>query len=216
MNEKIKVVAFDVEGTLIENTLWGRMHPLFGVSYEQDHEWYKQYKCGALSFRDWIDTISRAWVKNPVKRADVEEVLKDFDWTPHVFETVAVLKERGYELAVISSGIDVFVKEVARQLSIPHFYYFNFFEFTQDDYFQKIGFVSGNTELEEKVHALKSLESKFNVAPEQIAYIGDSRNDLRAFQHTQRGILYGEGNEDLCKAAWKQITSIDEVLDLVP
>lgn len=49
------------------------------------------------------------------------------------------------------------------------------------------------------------------IEPEQIVFVGDSSNDLKAFEYTKHRILVGKGNEKLRKAAWKHVDTLKEI-----
>lgn len=211
----MKCIAFDVDGTLIKNNLWQKMQTLFGVSGEQDYAWYMQYKHNEITYREWMEVINAVWATRQVKRSELESLFHTLEFNLGVEETIAELHRRGYETAVISSGLDVYVHKVATELSISHAHFFTTFEYDNNDYFKKIDLTSSATEAEEKVLALKKIEEKLSLQPSDIVFVGDSKNDLLAFEHTGRGVLYGEGNADLQKAAWKRISHMGEILEFL-
>lgn len=208
---EIKLIAFDVEGTLMQNDIWTRLHPYFGVSLEQDEAWYADYKSGKLNFRQWLAVAANEWRKAGRKKDGVDAVIEKISYMPGAEHVVSELQKK-YRTALISSGADIFVKRVASGLSIPDEYHFLTFEYDAESTFVDFGYTSDGTEVEAKVRALKELGARYNIAPEEMVFVGDSINDIGAFEYTKHGVLYGRGTDSLQQVAWKQITELSELL----
>lgn len=211
---EIKAVAFDVDGTLVSGNFWIPLHTLFHVPLEDDREWMRRYHERGLDYRGWMNTVSDAWKKNPLPREIMEEKLSRFSFLPGAEELVETLKPR-YPIALISSNIAGYIEHVASQLAIDDWYAFTDFDFDEKAMFREITFSSDGDELEAKVEALKDFAMKNGILPTEVAFVGDSRNDLDVFKLTGKGILIGEGNEDLRGAAWKRVNSLSEISALL-
>ncbi len=214
MQRDIKAIAFDIDGTLVRENFWGALNGLCGLSKAEDESLFRQYEEGVLEYRVWMGHISAAYRKNPKSKEEMMPVLLEYRFAPDTKATVKRL-QRQYELALISSNIDTYVEDVGDRLSIPFRYAFSTLEYDHSGTFMEIGFRDPGSELEAKVAALKDLCSRLLLEPSQIAFVGDSRNDLEAFRYTGRGILLREGNEDLRKAAWKRISTLSELAGIL-
>lgn len=211
MSTPFKVIAFDVDGTLIDNSIIQPLHDLFHFSQEEDKRYVKLYLNGSISLRDWFQDISDAYAKYPASFDDVMGANSYMRFMPHVEQVMAELNKT-YATAVISSGYSTYVSEVAKKLRIPHAYYFCKFIFNKEGLFEKIQFTSEASETEAKVESIKDLQKIYNAKPDEIMFVGDSINDLAVFEYTGRGVLLGEGDEQLKKAAWKTVVSLKEIL----
>lgn len=210
MHGDCKLIAFDVDGTLIEAELWGRLNAVLDVPKERGREIFHEYLHGQVDYRTCISNLAHLWVQSGKRKEDILSVLHDFKLVPHAETTVAYLKN-SYHLALISSGFDLYVAEVAERLSVPHAYFYGTFMFNETEQLVDINFLSERTEIEAKVDAIKDLQKRYRLEPNEIMFVGDSKNDIGAFEYTGRGVLIGEGNEDLRRNAWKQINSLDEI-----
>ena len=210
----IQAVAFDVDGTLIQTTMWPLIHNFFGFSVEEDAHLLELYHSGGLSYREWMQVFTDFYRTSSHRREEIEALMTQFAFVDSAQEVARTLSSR-YELAVISSSLRNYVSRVAESLSVPHVYAFTSFTYTDDGRFDSIAFSTNGNELEAKVQALKDLAAKLSISPEKIAFVGDSRNDLEAFRLTKHGILVGKGNDELREAAWKQIDSLDELLTIL-
>lgn len=208
------MVAFDVDGTLIDGVLWSRLHQVFGISKEQDLEWLHLWEEGKLSYTEWSDLTDSVYRTSGKTKKDAEGVFSSFVFDIDAEKVVAELRSR-YTLVIISSGAIEYISLVAKALAIEDFYAHACFKWLPDGRFDKTEFLSASTQKEAKVDALKDLCKRFNVQPNEIAFVGDSSNDLEAFKYTGRGILVRGGDESLRQNAWKQIPKLGDLLTIL-
>lgn len=214
MPHKFKVVAFDVDGTLIKHDLWRRLNLLFGISYAEDEAWFREYLDGKIDYARWMVLLGERWASAKRKKEDVYALLSDFEFLPHARELLAYLNGR-YHLALISNGLDAYVSAVAEQLQVPHLYFYTKLVIDDGGYVVGLDVASDVPEYQAKVDALKDLEERYRVSPEEMVFIGDSKNDLAAFEYTRRGILVGGGDENLRRNAWRRVSSLKEIYDIL-
>jgi len=115
-----KLVAFDMDGTLLSGTpSWEMIHEHYGTmeSARQSHIDYSSHK---ISYRQFMRRDVSAWPR-PLKRAELMEALGQYRLRPEAPGVVDDLKLLGYEVAVISSGLDLIVRPVAKRLGIRYF-----------------------------------------------------------------------------------------------
>ena len=118
-----------------------------------------------------------------------------------------------YSLALASSSPNLFVEAVAGKLQINNYYSACDFIFDQNDTFVEIHYTG--IDRDAKVEYLKRLTKEYKIKPNQIIYVGDSENDLGAFEFTGKGILVGSGNTQLRNSAWKNVKNIVEITTLL-
>ncbi|MBY0539264.1 HAD family phosphatase [Patescibacteria group bacterium] len=211
----IKAVAFDVDGTLIDSYVWEELHVLFGLSREDNVRLHRLYVDGALSFRAVTDMMADLYLKKTpgITKEQADSVFKNFRLLPGAKEVADVLLKK-YPLAVISSGLTDYVRSVAEALGIQHAYSYTSFVYT-DGVFSGIAYNEDSDELQAKVRALKDFGDKVGAKPEEILFVGDSINDIEGFRYTGRGVLVGNGTEELRGAAWKQVSVLPELLHII-
>lgn len=212
----IKAVAFDVDGTLIDSHVWEELHVCFGLSREDNVRLHRLYVDGALSFREVTDMMADLYrKKKPIPpKEQINSVFNSFKFLPGTTDTIRVLSQK-YPLAVISSGLTDYVRPVAEALGIEHIYSYTSFTYSAEGTFTGVAYNEDSDELQAKVNALADFGAKLGVKPEEIAFVGDSINDIEGFRFTRRGILVGNGSEDLRSAAWKQVGALPELLNIL-
>ena len=216
MEHTIKAVAFDVDGTILEFTIWPKLHALFNFSMDEDKRLHALYHEGKLSYRDWMEEVYGGYLRNgPTRyRAEIEPLMRDFKLVSDAAEVVTELGHR-YPLALVSSGLMDYARPVATHLNVADVYTFTHLIYGEDGAYTGLGYDREGDEILMKVSALAEWGAKIGVKPSEIAFVGDSVNDLGAFRYTGRGILKGESTEAMRKAAWKQISALSELTDIL-
>jgi HAD superfamily phosphoserine phosphatase-like hydrolase len=212
--DDIKAVAFDVDGTLITGSVWAKLHALFRISSDEHSRVFERYIEGMATFADWTRSLERAYLEHPAHRPELEELGRRFDFVPGAPKVVAALRGR-YPLALSSSGFDTYVFPVAEALGITHAYAYSVLTYGADERFSGIRFARPEGERDAKVEDVKEFCAAEGILPGEVAFVGDSVNDLLAFEYTGHGILVGEGSKDLKEAAWKRVTELSELLDIL-
>jgi HAD superfamily phosphoserine phosphatase-like hydrolase len=208
MND-IKLLAFDVDGTLTEGFSWERFHKIAGITPEEDRRWQDDYYIRQkITFAEWMKLLEDRYVESRKTEADFMEVADKIVFKPHAEQVIRQLQKM-YEVCLVSSGLNIFVSAVAKRLSIKN-YNANFsFECHPDGTIRRLAYKT--TERLAKVNFLKNICIQRSLQPEQIVFVGDSYNDLDAFNFTHRGILMGDGYKELVEASWKKVTSLAEI-----
>ncbi len=209
-DHQVRAVAFDVDGTLVQENFWLQLHDLFGVSREDDVAWMKKYRDGEWNYRQWMDTVSSAYQRNPRSRTEMELIMSSFELFPDAHDVVSKLSAR-YPVVLISSNIDHYIEAVAATLSVPEWHAYTRFEYDTEGRYAHISYLDKGTELEAKVNSVNAFALRNGLLPSEVAFVGDSKNDLDAFHHTGKGILIRNGNDDLREAAWKRVGVLKDI-----
>lgn len=208
MVKKPTVIVFDIDGTLTKGYSWIKFNEIGGISREQDLKWQQDYIDGNLSYQDWVEGITKTYRKNNVTKTQLEQATQNIDFQDGVHELVNLLRKK-YLLALASSSPNVFVEAVAKDLGISNFFSACHFEFDTKGRFTSIAY--HGTDKQAKVDYLKKLARELDITVNQVYFVGDSENDLGAFELTGNGILVGKGNEKLRKAALNMVQELGEI-----
>lgn len=204
----VRMVFFDCDGVLTDNdSSWRVLHEYFGSG---DNSYFAElYRRGIISYLDWMKIDIALMIHSygrPIKRHDVEEALRDIrivDEARIVFEE---LRRRGLFLGVVSSGVDILVKRVCRELR-PDICLYNELLFIGDELIP-----GGNPRvpLHEKPAIIEGIAARMGVSLGEVAYVGDSSWDEPVFKRVGLGIAlrkYGTR----CVSAKEYIDSLAEL-----
>ena len=194
----IRGIAFDLDGTLIDSSL--------GLSQAVDMTLYAMElpTAGEEQVITWIGNGADTLIQRALTWA-----LKDKNQQPHarqlslgrklfdrfygetategsflfpdVLTTLAQLREQGFLLAIVTNKPTLFVRPILESFGIAQ-------------YFQVI--IGGDDVKQKKPHpeALFNIMDTMELSPEQLLFVGDSRNDIQAAQAAgclSVGLTYG-------------------------
>jgi len=119
MKREVKLASFDMDGTVLEhNSSWVAIHRHFGTERKGAAS-LRLYTEGKIDYREFMRRDISSWPKG-VSRDEIKSILSDYRLrreAPGVFEE---LRSRGIQTALVTSGIDMLAKEVAKDLRIDY------------------------------------------------------------------------------------------------
>ncbi|ADV65163.1 HAD-IB family phosphatase [Desulfurococcus mucosus] len=204
------LVVFDCDGVLTENhSSWQVLHEYFG---SRDNKYFADlYRRGLISYLDWmkidIALMIHSWGK-PITRVNVEDALSRVKVKPEARRVVEALNEMGYIVAVVSSGIDVLVERVCREVGVDLCFY------------NKLRFEDGElvpggealVPLREKPRVIRSIAENLSIRISDTYYVGDSEWDIDVFRSVGHSIAV-EPCGEACRHAEQVVSSLREIPD---
>ncbi len=119
MKRRIKLAAFDLDGTVLEhNSSWVAVHRQFGTEH-QGAASLRLYTEGKIDYQEFMRRDIASWPRG-VTKDDIAEILSRYKIrreAPKVFDE---LRARGIGTALVTSGIDMLAREVAERLGIDY------------------------------------------------------------------------------------------------
>lgn len=207
--EDIKLVCFDMDDTLVQQNSWYTLNIGLGVTTLQDREMYEAYGAGTLNYTDWLKKLFSIYQMNGANQESIEKILSEYVLADGARELVSYLKDKGYELAIISGSIDTLVDAVANELQIglrkgnTHFSY--------DDSGNLCDIQSEGEEVHAKLRHLSAFCNQLGIKLTQCVCIGDGANDIELFKATGKGVTFTSAPEKVQKEAWKIVKSFREI-----
>lgn len=177
-----QLIAFDVDGTLVENdkgmVVWQLLNQRFGGEPAENAERFSSYLKGRISYAQWVDMDIEDWRRAEATRGIIaEEIVAHLHLVRGARRALTELARRGYRLAVISGTLDIVL-----ELLFP----VHPFEevFTNKIWFDDEGKIAGweatPYDMEGKARALRSVAARMQIPLERTVFVGDNINDLQA------------------------------------
>ncbi len=178
---RIRLVAFDLDGTLIEGTvfIWQTLHDWFGSDAERRRRAAEAFRSGRICYREWFEEDLELLRRAGADRAGMVKAISSLRPAPGARETIEELRRRGYRLAVLSGSLDI---------ALEHFYPPDLFDhvFINRIFFDERGLISGGEptpyDLGLKADGLRHLAAREGLSLEECAFLGDNVNDLEAMR----------------------------------
>jgi phosphoserine phosphatase len=208
MMDSIRLVCFDLNGTLIKENSWMNLNFAMGVTPKEDLDLLNQYREGNISYQEGLKTLLELYKKRgKFSKKDVLNALFSYTYCESAKEIISYLHKKHYHIAILSGSFDVLVEKVAGELHIPLWAANNRFVFDENGVGQKIECISNDDifKREKVVEMCSTLHIKLS----KCACIGDSENDREIFQLTKRGIALR--GSPVVKVAWKVIEKLSDI-----
>lgn len=204
------MVAFDLDGTLVEDrSSWTKIHRKFGVE-EQARNNMPLYESDRIDYREFMRRDIALWPKD-VHLKDIDALLSDFVLNPQVPDVIPEIMKMGYEVAIVSAGLDLLANKVAKALGVTTVVA-NGLQTDPRGYLTGDGIL--RVDLLRKDIALGSVLRKIGVTMGQCMAVGDSKYDMAFLKHAGYGVSFGR-NADLVKVARFVVDDLQEVLGCI-
>ena len=206
--DNIKLVGFDLDGTLIKGNSWVDLNIALGVTKEEDQAMYDAHVAGNLSYEDWLEKLADIYRAHGLATKDkIMEILSQVVIREGAAEAIAYLKSKGYKTAIISGSNDLIVDLVKEKLGIEYGFSVNTFVFDEANNFKAVKTLGLDTNA--KTDLLNKLATDLGLNLASCAYIGDGYNDLGIFKATGHGIALAHA--PIVDRAWKVIEGFDQI-----
>jgi phosphoserine phosphatase len=172
LNRKIRLVVFDLDGTLTPvDSLWRYLHEELGT-WGQGKIAAQKYRRGEISYREWAETDAKCWAGVPLSR--ITSTLERIPYREGVREVFRSLHENGFKIAIISAGLSVFVDKVAKELGAD----VALSNVLEEDDGCLTGRINVRVSVDEKRILVEQIASRLGIELSQVALIGDRTFDL--------------------------------------
>jgi phosphoserine phosphatase len=203
----LRLVAFDMDGTLVDVvSSWAAVHAEFG---DHNDEGLRLFNAGAIDDHEFLRRdIAVWWRHNPdLTVDDLEAILGRVPLMPGARPLFDALRSAHVTTAIISGGIDVLARRVARELGID---YALANGFRVDGAGRLTGQGIIRVPIREKEAVLRKLQDDLGVDPEETGSVGNSEIDVGMFRRSAVGIAFAPEDDAVRKGA----TAVVEEKDL--
>ncbi|MEM1524877.1 MAG: HAD-IB family phosphatase [Nitrososphaerales archaeon] len=191
MDSRFKLVAFDMDGTLIEDkSSWLKIHEYFNT-VSKAKKYLKLYQQGKITYEEFMERDIGAWPK-PLHISKILQILSNCKIRPEAEFVIQKIHEKGLKTAVISAGIEHLVSKIANELGI-NYYFANKLCVDEQGYLTGKGIMV--VEPMRKDDILRALVNKLGLNLSQCIAIGDSPLDSSFLKSVGLGLYLGDKKE---------------------
>ncbi len=205
-----KLVVFDVDGVLTpERSSWIIVHRGLGKKVVEKCSELRElfFNSPEMSHEKWAEEDIKLW--GDVKLEKIKQILDKVSLSKGAKEACKSLKEKGYLLAIISTGVNILVERVAKELGIDYCICNKLYE-KNNKILAKLH-ISFDKNPKDKI--LKELTKRLKVKKKDVIVIGDSDDDYPMMELAGFSILFNP-NPDSSKLAKREANVIVKNKDL--
>ena len=213
MARKLKLVAFDIEGTLtVDPTVWEIMHKKRGTWQSHGQPYYERFLQGEFDYDTFAKMDVATW--RGARYDMLEASACEVGYMPGCGDVMRTLHERGVSICAISCGLDVLSRRLSDEFGIEYHF--------ANTAVHENGTLSGelqiNVPFREKGHVLQDVMDRLGVVPEEVASVGDHYIDVPMFEISAVSIAFNSTEDETNAAATHRVTSdtLTAILDHLP
>ena len=215
VRDDIEAVCFDIDGTLSEADSWLVLTEGLGCCWQEVLDIFKEYQKGKIPFsqcKERLTTIYRASKK--ATKSFIAQLFNKVELKEKASDTIFYLKEQGYRIYLVSGAPNIYVGTVAQKLKVDGFHASSFLIFDPEkETLQDVHWLEDQGRV--KVEQLQKISQELNITINQIAFVGNGRNDIEAFEATGKGIAVQGAVEELGQVAWRTIKDLAEIKSIL-
>jgi phosphoserine phosphatase len=191
-----KLVIFDLDGTLTQDrSIWEYIHRHLGKWYGFAEAYQNQFLAGKISYEEFCELDAQVW--KGMKVDELSEIVKTVPFHPGVDKLIGFLKKRGLKLAMVSSGLSLLSNWVLQKYGFDYS--------VSNDLLHENGVLTGKVKIQvyfdQKAEWVKKILKQFEVKPEEVIAIGDSKGDMDMFQMVGFSVAFNSSCKDLDQIA---------------
>ena len=139
--KRTMAVVFDCDGVLADNgSSWKNIHTKFGTDSEDGShkKTLEMFLDGKITEEEFVEHDIRLWksVKSDIHRDDIMKCYSGVGLMKGARDVVEELQNRGIYVAIVSSGVDLFVGAIANMLKVDD-WAANGFEWDEGGFLQR-------------------------------------------------------------------------------
>ena len=203
----MKVVVFDMDGTLIRESSWELLHHHFHADAEQVRLNREAYFSGLIDYETWMEKDMVLW--NAPSLDDIKEGLASYTLEPNADVVVDRLKKKGIFSCIVSSGIDILAERIGRRLKIEPVLIFANKILFMDEWLKGVCAV----EPCKKDVVVRKLSQQLGIPLHEFAAVGDAAPDISLFKEVALAFAYNPKDETVVNASDYVLTDLRGLLD---
>ena len=208
----LRLVAFDMDGTLVDaKSSWAAIHDHFG---DHNDEGLRLFNTGQIDDHEFLRRDIAVWWRHrpDLTMDELEEILDRVPLMPGARPLLQALRGAHVTTAIVSGGIDVLARRVARELGID-VALANGFRVTAEGRLTGEGII--RVPIRNKEAVVRKLQDDLGIAPEETASVGNSEIDVGMFRRSAIGVAFLP-EDDLVRKGATNVVEEKDLARLIP
>ena len=198
----IKIVVFDVDGTILQTFSWQYIHQNLNT-WTQARNYYNKFFSNQINYEEWAQLDANLWKNQPLTR--INQIIDQMPYTKGAKETIATLKGEGIKIFLLSAGLTRVAKKVQKETNADGY--------LANTLGVRNGVLTGKVEVNvsfnDKDKYLPTILKKFGFSSHECAAVGDDLTLIPLFKKVKLAIAFNATDENVEKHAHITIKSHD-------
>ena len=198
----LKLVVFDVDGTLMNAHSWQFLHEALGT-WDKGQRYFELFFEGSITYEDWARLDASLWRGLRLER--VRRIINTMPYTYGAKETISILRERGFRVFLLSAGLSLVTERINEEIGVDGY--------LANDLIVRNGFLTGdvkvNVSFYNKDEVLNRLLPMWNLKMEDCVSVGDDPTLIPLFEKVGLSIAFNPVDENIERKADVVVKSRD-------
>jgi len=198
----LKLVVFDVDGTLVKAHSWQFLHEALGT-WDKGQRYFELFFSGDTTYEEWAQLDASLWRGLPLER--VKRIINTMPYAYGAKETVSTLREKGFRVFLLSAGLSLVTERINEEIGVDGF--------LANDLIVKDGFLTGNVKVNvsfyNKDEVLSRVLLNWNLKMEDCISVGDDPTLIPLFEKVGLSIAFNPIDENIERNADVVVKSKD-------
>ena len=207
--EKLRLVIFDVDGTLIKvDSSWRFLHEKLGT-WAKGRQYAELFFQGKITYEEWAQLDASLWKNQPIRK--VQQIVNAIPYVDGAKDLIETLKKHDVKVALLSAGLSLLGERIERELDINYS--------LSNELIVKDKLLTGevrvNVALNNKEQNLNHILHKFSISPNECCAVGDDESLIPIFKKVALGIAFNPYSREVERNADVVVKSKD-LRDILP
>jgi len=182
--KKLRLVVFDVDGTLIRvESSWRHLHQQLGT-WDRGRKYAERFFKGSITYEDWARLDASLWRGLPLER--VQRIVNDIPYTDGACDVITTLRRRGLLVVLLSAGLSIVTDRIREDIGVD--------DSLANELAVENSLLTGEVRVDvsfsNKGEVLHRFLEKFGVTPDECAAVGDDETMIPLFEKVGLGIAF--------------------------
>ena len=187
--KKLKLVIFDVDGTLIKTySSWQHLHEHLGT-WNRGRRHAEQFQRGNITYTEWAQLDSSLWKDIPLQLA--QQLINRIPYVDGTREVIPTLRKAGLKVVLLSAGLSLVINRISKEIHVD--------DSLANELIVKNNFLTGhvkvNVSFNNKHKAIRPILQKFDAKLSQCAAVGDDETMIPIFKKVGLRIAFNPRNK---------------------
>ena len=193
---KYDLIAFDIDGTITRHiSSWQFLHERLGQWDDNAVRYQNLFLAGKISYKKFCRLDAAHWKGMEAKK--LYDLFREIPYAKNAARAVRILKEKGFKLAAVSTGIQFIVDRIKKDLD---------FDYAIGNRLKvRNGRLTGGVTIRirhlGKGRVLREVLRRFRVPPGRLIVVGDSEGDIPMMKMAGYAIAFNAQSPAVREAA---------------
>jgi phosphoserine phosphatase len=198
----LKMVVFDVDGTLVKGHSWQFVHEALGT-WDEGRKYREMFFEGRISYEEWSLLDASLWPGLPLHR--VKLIVDSMPYTCGAEETISTLRNKRFKVFLLSAGLSLVSERINRQIGVDGY--------LANELIVKDGFLTGevnvNVSFHKKDEALMRVLPRWSLEMKNCVAVGDDPTLVPLFEKVGLSVAFNPVDETIGRKADAVVKSND-------